>query len=189
MLEGANEDTKDRLLKLLGELSTEQMERAVTLIYLEHQESASSLLTPWKPGSREELRKWALSKPPFDQNKLKLAFLMLTLHRQIHDCKEDRKRPLDFKAVYMDQEHYTVNVNQAAYLVRVDRQIRKVAQSTVEFFYDQMARIEILREVPGAKPRCERVYFQVPNLCTLLPQGTKDGLKASVFHGVSSSST
>merc|ERR1711881_173388 len=77
-------------------------------------------------------------------------------------------------------EHYTVNVNQAAYLVRVDRQIRKVAQSTVEFFYDQMARIEILREVPGAKPRCERVYFQVPNLCTLLPQGTKDGLKASV---------
>ena len=180
MLEGANEDTKDRLLKLLGELSTEQMERAITLIYLEHQESASSLLTPWKPGSREELRKWVLSKPPFDQNKLKLAFLMLTLHRQIHDCKEDRKRPLDFKAEYMDQDHYTVNVNQAQYLVRVDKQIRNVAQSAVEFFYDKMARIEILREVPGAKPRCERVYFQVPNLCFLLPQGTKDRLKASV---------
>ena len=180
MLEGANEATRARLIKTLEELELEKIEINVNMIYQEYQQS--KLFS-------EQLKLKVLGLPPFDKTKLDLGFLLVTLHRQIHDCKEDRKKPVEFKSFYMEQPHYQVNLNQTREKVRIAQEKYDAAERALDYFYGRMARIEILRETKRStegggegltETRLERVYFQIPTICYLLPQTTKDALRDSV---------
>ena len=173
--------TEKMMIKTFEELDCQTIETNVTMIYDEYQQSKSL---------KEQLKLRVLGLPPFDKTKLDLGFLLITLHRQIHDCREDRKKPIEFKQFYMGQPQYKVNHNQTRERIRAAEDKYKAAEDALDYFYGRMARIEILRETvltgqnadgnTQTESRLERVYFKVPDICYLLPQTTKDALRDSV---------
>ena len=197
MLEGADdpkdEAIKSLLLKTLEDLHLERFEDNILNIYKEYNLS----FNPY-----ERLQRKVLGLPPFDENKLVLGFLMLTLHRQIHDIKEDRKKPIEFCEFYMGQKRYEVNASGPRNQKLAKEAMNKEMEDAVQFFLNGsgacsmfkgskatggMGRIEILRTQFAASDsvgpplqRLERVYFKIPDICILLSQTSRDLLKNSV---------
>ena len=197
MLEGTDdpkdEAIKSLLLKTLEDLHLERFEDNILTIYKEYNLS----FNPY-----ERLQRKVLGLPPFDENKLVLGFLMLTLHRQTHDIKEERKKPIEFCEFYMGQKRYEVNASGPRSQKLAKEAENKEMEDAVQFFLNGsghcsmykgfkatggMGRIEILRTQFAAADsigppvqRLERVYFKIPDICILLSQTSRDLLKNSV---------
>lgn len=139
----------------------------------------------------------SLRAAPIDQERVKYAFQLVTLLRRIHDplgtlcCSCYSTAWLTFVWPRLDNpkqrrpfiefllEGYEVTALKGP-MVQVQRDREATAADAFNHFIGKMGRIEISRENEKMEPRLERVYFEIPERCSLLTETSKEDLKMHI---------